>query len=148
MTMREAQTEMILDRLPDMEHMPGRVELPYEVLCIVGYLVEFAKGKENAARSSDIGRYLSFPGKDPGRHVRKLISLYLADLPCIVCGTPGDGFFVSTEAEDMDHYEQNLHALLKASAVRIKAFRQLTKRMGYERTGTGQCTHYRKRQRP
>lgn len=114
--------------------------LPDDVLSIIGYLSQFCRGADYAASAKTIGSYLGFRA----RKVRHLISLYLDRFPFVVCATPGNGFFISTDPADLAHYEATLHALLQAAAIRIRSFRILARRCGYTRTGPGPHARYSK----
>jgi len=141
----DVQTEMSLDREVPPDRLAGvDPTLPPEFLQIVGYLSLHCRGKENAATADSIGRFLGYD-RDASRKIRQLISMYLEKFPFVVCGTPGDGFFVTTDPEDMRHYEASLYSVLKAVAVRISAFRRLAAKQGHRRITHGAKAEYAER---
>ena len=81
------QTEMRMEKPVEARKIPAvDIDLPDKFLAIIEYLDAYCRGPANAATALTIGQYLGFPGRNPDRQVRHLISLHMHQFPFVVCG--------------------------------------------------------------
>lgn len=109
-------------------------DIPAEMRQIIAYLWRHANGRANAISAPVIANALGI-GDPLGRYVRNLISMYQADLPFIVVGLSGKGYYITDTPIDMDEYDRSMLATLKSIASRIRAFRRNCKKCGHPRIG-------------
>ena len=118
-----------------------RLQLPPEVLQVIGYLSRHCRGFANARTAARIGRELGWTGSDIGLQVRRAISLHYHDLPFIVCSGQR-GFFISSDPADATHERRSLHSRLRCLALRIRALDRVAARAGLQRSGSGPHAMY------
>ena len=112
---------------------------------LMEYIRSHCAGKANAKTAREIAEHIGIKTKDPGRAVRKLISIHYGKLPCVICGDASRGFYAAQEAEDATHERRSLYSRLKCLAKRIHDLDRVADRSGFERVGKGASAAYRTR---
>ena|GEM_PF-6469387 len=115
---------------------------PDELWRIVRYLDANCHGPQHLANSRAIAEAVGMTGANADRKVRNLISCYQDKLDIPIVGEPGRGFYIATEAEQLDHYDAYLYSLVKAAAARLGAFRRNAARAHYHREGKAPNAKY------
>ncbi len=116
-------------------------ELPRDFLRIIGYLGRCCRGPGNAATASAIASALAI-GANDGRKVRNLLSMHYRDLPFVVCGAGGSGYYVRTDPEQLTHERRSLYSRLTCIARRISDLDHVARRDGFTRHGAGHHVSY------
>jgi len=143
------QFELDFNPLPDTPPEPlpptdPAAPLPPEVSAIIEQLWFNAREKESAMTARRIAEAIGF-GPNGDRKVRAIIAQYQERMPFVIAGSPGQGFYITEDPEDMADYDRSLLSTLRSIASRARAFRINAARCGFDRVGTHPATFYRRR---
>lgn len=92
-------------------------------------VIRARRGADQAITTQEICRTLGLPLRSE-REIRRQIEEHSPRWPELVCAIPGRGYFVATEFEEAERYDNWLSQLVNRALCKRKTFRAAAARLG------------------